>query len=126
MARELKVHLLRPSENNILKLAMCGKITVEMTEDPESVTCKSCSGMYRTNVEWYSQVKNNVLVGRGGAGSGDLYTRSDLESGLRRLGWSESAISQILNNTEIFRDWALPGDKLDPWEMRRKLVRENV
>lgn len=110
MPRELKIHLLRPTENNILSLSMCGKITENNTSDPELITCKSCSGMYRTNVEWYSQVKNKNMVARAETGEGDLYTRQDLEAGLSRLGWTESMILIVLDDTKLFRNVPLPGE----------------
>ena len=121
MARELKIHLLR-SETRV---ALCGKVTENSTTDPEEVTCKSCSGMYRTNMEWYSQVRNKAVESRGQSGEGDLYTRSDLEAGLARIGWTKAAIRQVLNETQIFRDVVLAGDSLDPWEMAKMGVRGN-
>ena len=115
--RELKMHLKR-DDSDVLSdySARCGIITENSTDDPEAITCQHCSGFYRTNLEWYSQVKNGALVNRGQTGEGDLYTRSDVEAGLKRLGWSDAAIMQILMNTKIFRDTLLPGDSVDPWQ----------
>lgn len=125
--RELKVHLLRPRKKYEPKhnQALCGKITENSTTDAESVSCKSCSGIYRTNMEWYSQVRNKAVESRRQSGEGDLYTRSDLEAGLARIGWTNAAIRQVLNETQVFRDVVLAGDSLDPWEMAKMGVRGN-
>lgn len=125
MPRELKMHLLRPNNNDHLGKSLgwtaCGIITESSTKDPEAVTCKHCSGFYRTNLEWYSQVKNRAVEGRGQTGDGDLYTRSDLEAGLARMGWSMAAIKSILDNTPIFRSGIMPVESPDPWVMVSKM-----
>lgn len=123
MARELKVHLIRPVENNITKIAMCGKISENNTDDPEAVSCKSCSGMYRTNMEWYSQVRNRGVAACGQTGEGDLYTRQDLEAGLARLGWTATAIREVLSNTNLFRNVFLHSEIPDPWQQQAMGVR---
>ena len=109
--RELKIHMLRPQEGQIMDpyTALCGKITANHgTTDPETVSCKSCSGIYRTNMEWYSQVKNRHMVAKDNTGSGDIYTRQDVEAGLIRLGWREHAIREVLDQTNIFRNICIP------------------
>lgn len=119
MARVLKIHLLRPEPfPSETKTSMCGIVTESITQDPELITCQHCSGFYRTNMEWYSQVKNRVVEGRGRSGEGDLYTRQDLEAGLARLGWSDSAIAQVLNFTQLFRNIPLGGDSLSERQER--------
>lgn len=124
MPRELKVHLVRLEEDQkddqylekVKALSLCGIMTENMTNDVEAVSCKTCSGIYRTNVEWYSQVQNGALTSRTNTGSGDIYTRQDLFSGLLRLGWGMTAIREILDNTNIFRDVFLESEtNPDPW-----------
>jgi hypothetical protein len=121
MARELKIHMLRPDYDSVT--ALCGKVTENSTTDPETVSCKSCSGMYRTNMEWYSQVHNRAVEARGQSGEGDLYTRRDLEAGLARLGWSDTMIAEVLNKTSLFRDVFLASEKPDPWQQEFMGVR---
>lgn len=114
MARVLKTHLLRPDTDP--KISMCGIITENSTDDPELITCQHCSGFYRTNMEWYSQVRNKAVASRTQTGEGDLYTRLDVEAGLLRLGWSTPAIKQLLDNTQIFRNIMIDGEKVDSWK----------
>lgn len=101
MTKALKIHLLRP---DCTSLAMCGKITENSTTDPETISCKTCSGLYRTNMEWYSQLRNKQLETTDVTGKGDIYTRLDVEAGLKRLGWQESAIAELLDKTSVFRN----------------------
>lgn len=127
MPRELKIHLLRPDNNEKLgehmHLTMCGIITESSTTDPEVVSCKHCSGAYRTNMEWYSQVKNKAMEARATTGEGDLYTRQDLEAGLVRLGWTTSAVREVLDNTNLFRNVFLATEQPDPWQLQSMGVR---
>lgn len=127
MARELKVHLLREADTVFeVGMALCGKKTENSTEDPETVSCKSCSGMYRTNMEWYSQVRNKAVESRGQSGEGDLYTRSDIEAGLGRLGWSPTMIAEVLDKTSLFRDVYIRTDVVDPWAVANEMgIRTN-
>ena len=100
--RERKIHLFK---NDGTLVALCGKVTWDYTtEDPEIISCKSCSGMYRTNMEWYSNVRNKHLESKDATGSGDIYTRQDVEAVLMRLVFREHAIESILDDTKIFRN----------------------
>jgi hypothetical protein len=121
MTRELKIHMLRPQEDS--NLSMCGITSENMTRDPETVTCKHCSGFYRTNMEWYSQVRNRGVAALGQTGEGDLYTRQDLEAGLARLGWTPTAINEVLSNTKLFRNVFLHSEVPDPWQQQVMGVR---
>lgn len=124
MARELKIHLLRPSEKGLeTNISMCGIVTENSTTDPEAITCKHCSGFYRTNVEWYSQITNRTIEARGMTGEGDLYTRGDLEAGLSRLGWTAPMIKEVLDKTSLFRNVFLATETPDPWRQSQMGVR---
>lgn len=123
MARELKMHLYKPDVMPGVPSdyrALCGKVTENGTTDPEQISCNTCSGIYRTNVEWYSQVKNKAVEAVGPTGSGDLYTRQDVEMGLIRLGMTAPAIKVILDKTSLFRNVFLEEERnpeVDPWRM---------
>lgn len=110
MARKLKLHLLRPDES---VRAMCGKVTESASHDHEQTSCKTCSGMYMTNMEWYSRIRNKHVEPVGDTGEGDIYTRSDLEAGLFRMGWGNIMVTEILDNTKIFRNVAI-GREVNP------------
>lgn len=121
MARQLKTHLLRP--DTMPAISMCGIYTENSTTDPEMISCQHCSGFYRTNMEWYSQITNKTIASRGTTGEGDLYTRGDVEAGLRRLGWTPTMIKEVLDNTPLFRNVFLHSETPDPWKQQSMGVR---
>lgn len=115
MSRQLKTHLYKPEVEVGVPSdyrALCGKVTENGTTDPEQISCNTCSGIYRTNVEWYSQVKNKAVTAKNDTGEGDIYTRGDVESGLMRLGFGYGTITAILNKTTIFRNVSMEEERL--------------
>lgn len=121
MTRALKTHMYKPDYEKGDLRALCGKVSENTTSDPEAVSCNTCSGIYRTNLEWYSQVRNKAVEGKGANGDFDLYTRRDIEAGLMRLGWSRAAVFEILTKTHVFRDVILLSESPDPWTMENKM-----
>ena len=114
--RVLKIHLYRDEDTS---LALCGKTTESGSTDHEETSCNTCSGIYSTNMEWYSKIRNRHMEPKNDTGSGDIYTRSDLEAGLMRMGWGSTFINEILDNTKLFRNVALDREiRLadNPWE----------
>lgn len=120
--RKLKIHLYRDEDTS---LALCGKTTESGSTDHEETSCNTCSGIYSTNMEWYSKIRNRHMVAKAETGEGDIYTRSDLEAGLMRMGWGFTFINEILDNTKLFRNVALDGEariKDDPWKALTTVV----
>lgn len=48
----MKRHLAFPEDQR----PMCGASVINVTEDPDLVTCKTCSEMHASNEDWYAHM----------------------------------------------------------------------